>query len=262
MEILNTLNGSYVRDLLGEKKRIDGRGMLEFRDIKLATGMISNAEGSAQVDIGNTRIMAGIKMVPESPMSDTPGQGNMMVDAELLPMAHPNFEAGPPSPDSIEFARVVDRGIRAGNCIDLQSLVIDDEKVWGVFMDLYVLNYDGNLFDAGYLSAMAALLTTKVPTYQDGTAVHTEKDKSLKIDNVVASTTFGKIDDSVLLDMNMNEESIAGSRMTIATDGKELRAMQKGLNGSVTIPEISSMIDESFGHFGKLKDILDKACEK
>ena len=83
----------------------------------------------------------------------------------------------PPTPESIEFARVVDRGIRAGNCVDLESLVIDEETVWTIFVDLYVLNYAGNLFDAGTLAAMAALLTTKVPKYEGDKAIREERVK-------------------------------------------------------------------------------------
>ena len=33
-------------------------------------------------------------------------------DIELLPMAFPTFESGPPSEQAIEYSRVVDRGIR------------------------------------------------------------------------------------------------------------------------------------------------------
>ena len=45
-------------------------------------------------------------------------------------------------------------------------------------MDLYVLNYDGNLFDAGTLAAMAALMNTKVPKFEDGKAVEDGEDQA------------------------------------------------------------------------------------
>lgn len=261
MKILNTLNGGYIRGLLKEGKRMDARGMMDFRDIKVKAGLFTNAEGSAQADVGGTRVLAGVKMVVEEPMEDTPDQGNMMVNAELLPLASTSYETGPPSPESIEFARVVDRGIRAGNCIDLKSLLIEEKKSWSVFVDLYVLNADGNLFDAGYLAAMSALLCAKVPKYEDGKMVQGERAKSLKIDNIVASTTFGKIGSSLLLDMATDEESIADARLTIATDGNVLRAMQKGMNGSLKVSDIETMIDESFGQYKRLRSVMEKAVK-
>ena len=46
-----------------------------------------------------------------------------MCGAELRPVAGRKYEPGPPSPESIELGRVVDRGIRESGCIDMESLV-------------------------------------------------------------------------------------------------------------------------------------------
>jgi exosome complex component RRP42 len=235
MEILDTLNGSYIRGLLKEGKRTDSRKAFDFRSISLKAGVIEHAEGSAQVELGSTKVLAAVKMMPEDPMDDTPGQGNIMVNAELLPLAYAGYETGPPSPEAVELARVVDRGIRAANCIDLQGLALEDKKVWSIFVDLYILNYSGNLFDASYLAAMAALINAKVPKYEEGVAHHEERTKSLKIDNIVTSTTFGKIGGNILLDMNMSEEGTAS--------------------------EIKGMVEESFVQHKKLKSIIEQATQ-
>ncbi len=262
MEIIETVKGGYVRNMLKEGKRIGGRGMMDFREIKVKAGVIEHAEGSAQADVGDTRVLAGVKLMPEDPMPDTPDQGNIITNAELLQLAYEEYEPGPPNPESVEFARVVDRGIRAASCIDLASLVLEDKKVWSVFIDLYVLNYGGNLLDAGYLAAMAALMNAKVPKYENGVADHRQRDKSLKISNIVTSTTFGKIDGSILLDMDINEERIADTRLTVVMDGNVLRAMQKGLKGSLTIQEIGKMIDTSMEKHAQLKSILENAVKE
>ncbi len=262
MEIIETVKGGYVRNMLREGKRTGGRGMMDFRSISVRAGVMPNAEGSAQADVGDTRVLVGVKMMPEDPMPDTPDQGNMITNAELLQLAYEEYEPGPPSPESVEFARVVDRGIRAANCIDLTSLVLEDKKVWSIFIDLYVLNYGGNLFDAGYLAAMAALMNAKVPNYKDGAADHRQRDKSLKIDNIVTSATFGKIDGSVLLDMDINEERIADTRLTVAADGSVIRAMQKGLRGSLTVQEVRDMIGVSMEKHAQLKSVLETAVKE
>ncbi len=259
MEILDTLKGSYVRGLLNEGKRLDSRGFMDFRDISIKTGTIANAEGSAQVDLGNTKVLAGIKLIVDKPMEDTPNQGNIMCNAELLPLAYSEYELGPPSPEAVELARVVDRGIRAANCINLEKMFIEEGKVWTTFIDLYVLNYGGNIFDASSLAAMAALLDTKMPKYEDGNAIREERTKNLDIDNVVTSTTYGKIDAHLLLDMNMNEEAIASTRLTVTTDDSLIRAMQKGLNGSFKIEEIEKLIENSFERHKVLKGMLEES---
>ena len=259
MDAMTTVKANYIRTLLAGGAREDGRELYSFRDISIIPGKLGNAEGSAEVHMGNTRVLAGVKLQIEEPMEDTPHQGNLIMSGELLPLASEMYETGPPSADAIEFGRVVDRGIRHGNCIDLPSLFIEDEKVWTVFIDLYVLNYDGNLFDAGTMAAMAALMNTKVPKVEDGKAVRTERTQKLKIDNIITSTTFAKVKGRMILDPTGAEELAADCRLTIANDEAKVRAMQKGKSGGFFKNEIGELLDVSFNKHRELKDMLTRA---
>jgi len=258
MESIDMIKTNYVKGLLAKGMRGDGRGMYDFRKIRIVKGTMGNAEGSAQVELGRTKVLAGVKLSLEKPMEDTPDQGNMTVAAEMLPLASPKFETGPPSPEAIELSRVVDRGIRAGSCIDLKSLFIDTEHVWGVYIDIYVLNYGGNLFDACELAAMSALTNTTVPGYVDGKVVREDRKNKLKIDNLVVSTTFAKIEDKVMLDPSLDEEIAADARLTVATDGESIRAMQKGLRGSFSTKEIEDLVDVAFNKHKELKSYIER----
>src|SRR5690348_18488858 len=130
MQAINSVKGAYVQELLSKGIREDHRGAWEYRNMVIRHNVLPNAEGSAQVDLGNTKVLAAIKMGVGTPMPDKPEEGNLMTMAELLPLASADYETGPPSPDSIELARVVDRGIRAANVVDLPSLFIEKDKVW------------------------------------------------------------------------------------------------------------------------------------
>lgn len=125
-----TVTEDYIRDLLASGRREDGRGSSDYRNIHVNTGFIPNAEGSAEVTIGNTRVLVGVKIGTGDPMPDKPDEGNLVTSAELLPLASERFEMGPPSPEGIELARVVDRGIRASAILDMKSLFIEEGKVW------------------------------------------------------------------------------------------------------------------------------------
>ncbi|MCL5099605.1 MAG: RNA-binding protein [Candidatus Marsarchaeota archaeon] len=259
MSALDIVRKGYIKELLAKGQREDSRGMLDFRKISIKTGIIDHAEGSAQVDLGNTRVLAGVKVVIEEPKPDTPNQGNLVMSAELLPLANADYETGPPSPDAIELARVVDRGIRAGNCLDLESMFIEEGKAWSAYIDLYILNYDGNLFDACEIAAMAALSITKMPSYSDGAADYSKRDKPAKINTIVTSTTFGKIDGKLVLDMTGTEEDAADARLTIETDGSVIRAMQKGLSGAFSADEIKGLINESFKKHAELRKLIEES---
>ncbi len=257
MNKINVIKSGYVREMLKNGKRDGARGISEYRPISIDVGYLPQAEGSANARIGNTNVLAGVKIAVDEPMPDKPNEGNLIVSAELLPLASAEYETGPPSPESIEFARVVDRGIRAAGVVDTGALFIEEGKVWAVFVDLYVLNYDGNLFDTGTLAASAALANTRMPRYEDGKVVRDGSMPKLKTGNTVTSCTYAKIDNRILLDPSRAEELVAETRMTIANDGTYVRAMQKGMSGAFKYKEIESMIELTFDKSKELRRLLE-----
>jgi len=260
MTITPLIKRDYLAKLAENGKRIDGRQLDEYRDIKIETNIISKAEGSARVKMGNTQVLVGIKMDVGEPYSDSPESGVMSTAAELIPLASPDFEAGPPREDAIELARVVDRGIRESEVIELDKLCIEpEEKVWIVFIDIHIIDYDGNLFDAASLAALAALLTSTVPAER----FELGKDYPLPLKEPPVSCTSVKYNNVVVMDASLDEEEIAEARLTVATDEKgDIRAMQKGLNGSFNVEEIKKVIKSSIDNGKKIREILYKSVGK
>ena len=96
MTITPSIKRDYLAKLAENGKRADGRKLDEFRNIEIETNIISKAEGSARAKIGNTQVVVGIKMDVGEPYPDSPESGVMSTAAELIPLASPDFEAGPP----------------------------------------------------------------------------------------------------------------------------------------------------------------------
>jgi len=260
MTLTASIKRDYLENLAKDGKRADGRKFDQFREIEIETGVVLKAEGSAKVKIGKTQVMAGIKMDVGEPYPDTPDTGVMSTAAELIPMASPDFEAGPPREDAIELARVVDRGIRESEIIDVEKLCVEPgEKVWIVFIDLHILDYDGNLFDAASLAALAALMTTKVPAER----FELGEDYPLPLKEPPISCTSVKFNGVTVMDPSLDEEQIAEVRLTVATDTKgDIRAMQKGLNGSFSVDEIKKVIKASIDNGKKIREQLYKSVGK
>ncbi len=256
MTITSSLKKEYLAKLAQKGKRLDGRGLNEYRDIELETNVISRAEGSARVKMGNTQVIVGAKLDVGEPYPDTPDEGVMTTAAELIPMASPDFESGPPREDAIELARVVDRGIRESKVIELEKLCIEEgEKIWIIFIDIHVIDYDGNLFDAASLAALAALLTTNVPAKR----FELGDDFPLPMREPPVSCTAAKYNGIIVMDPSLDEEEIAEARLTVATDDNgDIRAMQKGLNGSFTVDEIKKVIKYSTDNGKKIRQLLYK----
>jgi exosome complex component RRP42 len=224
-----------IAQLISKGKRLDDRGLTDYREIKVEQGIIERAEGSARVLLGKTEVMVGTKIETGQPFPDTPNEGVLTVNAELVPLASPTFEPGPPDENSIELARIVDRGIRESKAIDLEKLCIEPgKKVFVVFVDVYVLNHDGNLIDASALAALAALLNTKMPNYEieEGEVKIKPGYTQLPLRRHPITATFAKINDKLVVDPWLEEEQIMDARLSIAIDDDgNICAIQKGGSG-------------------------------
>ena len=247
-DVTIAIKKSQIYELAAQGKRIDGRGLTDQRQIQIEENVIPRtAEGSCRVKIGNTDVIAGVKMSVATPFPDTPEEGVLMTNAELTPLSSPIFTNGPPSEFSIETARVVDRGIRESRMLDVMKLAITPgEAVWMVMVDLHTINYDGNLLDAFNLAAVKALLSAKMPKYEDGKIIREEKTGSLPINNKPVSTTFARFDEPIALDPNFLEEQTSSARLNIQTNQEGgLCAMQKMGIDSFKPKEIEDLIDQS-----------------
>ncbi len=257
-EILWELMKDKVIAELKEGRRADNRALDEYRPIEIIREISHNAEGSAKVRLGNTEVMTGVKMVPGEPYPDMPDQGTISVGAELLALASPAFETGPPREQSIELARVVDRGIREAKTLDFKELCVrEGELVWIVFIDGYILNDDGNMFDASSIAGLAALLETKIPKLEDDKVVYGEYSGKLKVKRKPLLTTFAKISNKIVADPYLAEEKAADARFSVATTEDDyISAFQKGGSGSFTTAEIDNCIDLAFKNAKKIRKLL------
>ncbi|HLE96538.1 MAG TPA: exosome complex protein Rrp42 [Candidatus Thermoplasmatota archaeon] len=260
-DIVATIKKDYVGELARQGKRVDGRALDEYRPITIETGVISQAEGSAHVTLGHTEVFVGIKMATGTPYPDSPDSGTLTSSAELVPMASPDFEKGPPSPEAIELARVVDRGIRESKTVDMHKLCITaGEKIWMLYLDMHVVDFDGNLFDACSLGAIAALKTATVPASKHKLG----EDFPMPVDHTPVMTTAIKLAPGFTpFDPGQVEEKVGGARLSVSTDENgDIRAMQKGREGGLTRDEIRAIISGSKRKGAEVRAVLHDAIRK
>ncbi len=237
----------YIIGLAKKDMRDDGRGFLEYRKpFSVEYGISSKAaEGSAKVTIGDTVVIAGVKLEVGTPYPDTPDEGTLMVNVELTPLSSPEYESGPPVIDAIELARVVDRGIREAHAFDFGKLCIEPgKKMWIVCVDIYPINAAGNLFDAFALAAMAALKDAKFPAF-DGEKIDykVRTETPLPMQKVPLACTVWRVGGKLLVDPTRDEEKAADARLTVAfNESDEICAMQKGRNEPFTEEEIGQIV--------------------
>ena len=241
--ILDQLRRDKILDLLKQGRRVDGRSLDEQRPLIIETGVIPKANGSARVKLGNTEVITGVKIQPDKPFPDLGDKGILICTAEILPLADPHVEPGPPNEEVIELARVVDRGIRETEMIDLHQLVlIENKSVIGLFIDSSVIDADGNLFDACSYASVAGILSCTVPKYEikDEAPVLVEGVTSKPpIKTIPVSVTMARIGDYIIVDPTKEEEACMDARITITTNSDgNICALQKGGNDGFTADQL------------------------
>jgi exosome complex component RRP42 len=246
MNIEYYLKRDHIISLMKEGRRVDGRGNDEMRELKITKGYVADkACGSAYVKLGDTEVIAGVSMDVGTPYPDSPTSGVMSTSTELRPIADPTFEAGPPREDAIELARVVDRGIRESGCIDFEKLFIEKDKVWMVFIDIHILNNDGNLFDAAGIAAISAIVDARMPKFADGRVVRGEWAGKLPLTSTPVPFTFHKIGKTIVVDATVDEEYASDARLTVTTTDM-INAMQKGNIGALSLQEVRECVAKAF----------------
>lgn len=263
--IIDDLKKTRILELLEQGSRIDGRKPDQTREIRVEPGAIPKANGSARVFLGDTEVVAGVKIQPDRPFPDMGDKGIFICTAEILPVAHPDIETGPPGPDVIELARVVDRGIRESHMVDLSQLVIQkDKSVVGVFVDNSIVDHAGNLFDACSYASTAAILSAKTPKWEIKDDVPTlveGAESPVPVTTIPVSVTMARIGDHILVDPNADEWDCMDARITITTDSDgNICALQKGGHDGFTHEDLVRCAKMSVATGSKIREIIKSAA--
>lgn len=248
-EVLEEVKRESIRNLVDSGRRPDGRAFDKFREITYETGVISTAEGSCLLFIGDTQILVCVKTGTGEPYPDSPDKGALITSAELVPSASPEVESGPPNSNKkyVEIARVVDRSIRESQMIDMNKMCIEEGKlVRIIFIDIHILDDTGNLIDGATLAALLALRSTQMKKIkiEDGKPIILEETEPLPVQRIPIACSVAKFGDSFLVDATHEEEIAMDSKIVFGIDEEEhIRAMQQSGCGPWSMEHIQAGLE-------------------
>ncbi|WFD34545.1 hypothetical protein MCUN1_001386 [Malassezia cuniculi] len=212
----------FLKRHLEEHVREDGRGLLDPREATVATGVISQARGSALVRLGNgTMAIAAVNAHISEPQQVRPCEGYVVPSIDLSPIASPQYKIGPPGDDVQALTRRLQKFIDDTRVVPRESLEIaQGAAVWCLYVDVVFLSADGGLLDAAALAAVAALKNTTLPkaTFDTDTrrCICDDTKEPLKLTCLPIHTTFGVCDSTFLLaDPSAFEESLLSAKIEI-----------------------------------------------
>jgi ribonuclease PH len=199
----------------GKQMRSDGRSPDQGRPVAITPNYIKHAEGSALIEVGDTRVVCTASVENRVPQF-LKGQGLGWITAEygMLPRAtttRSEREAarGKPSGRTHEIQRLIGRSLRA--VVDTKAM--GERTLW---VDCDVIQADGGTRTASITGAFVALVEAMRHMKKQGTF------DDLPILDFVAATSVGKVGGQILLDLDYQEDSHAEVDMNVVKTGRGL----------------------------------------
>ena len=194
--------------------RSDQRTPEQMRPVNIIPEFISTAEGSALIEVGNTRVIctASIEESVPSWMRNS-GRGWVTGEYAMIPRSTltrtPRESArGRVGGRTHEIQRLIGRALRA--VVDLKQL--GERTVW---IDCDVIQADGGTRTASITGAFVALGLAMQKLVEAGTL------SAAPLRDYVAATSIGIVDGEILLDLNYEEDSRAEVDLNFVMTGSK-----------------------------------------
>ena len=200
--------------------RSDNRAPEQMRPVKITPDYLATAEGSALIEIGNTRVICTAS-VDEGVPNFLRGRGQGWITSEYAMLPRSTLTRTPRESSrgrvggrTHEIQRLIGRSLRA--VTDLARL--GERTLW---IDCDVLQADGGTRTASITGAFVALGLAMQKLVDAGTL------SAAPIRDFVAATSVGVVDGEVLLDLTYEEDSRAEVDLNfVMTGGKRFVELQ------------------------------------
>ncbi len=192
--------------------RSDNRALDQLRSVRITPEFIATAEGSALIEIGNTRVICTASIEEGVPgFLRNSGRGWITAEYAMLPRATltrtPRESAkGRIGGRTHEIQRLIGRALRAA--ADMTKL---GER--SIHLDCDVIQADGGTRTASITGAYVALAMACNKLIAAGTL------KTSPLSDSVAAVSVGVVDGSVMLDLAYEEDSRADVDMNLVVTG-------------------------------------------
>ncbi len=193
--------------------RIDGRRDDEMRPVSISRGFLKYAEGSALIQVGDTKVICSATVEEKVPpfLRET-GQGWVTAEYGMLPRSSKvriqrESTLGKTGGRTHEIQRMIGRSLRA--VMDLSGL---GERT--LLLDCDVLQADGGTRTAAITGSFVALAEVIADLMKKGLV------KRPLLKDFVAGVSVGFVEGRLLLDLSYAEDSMAEVDMNVVMTGK------------------------------------------
>ena len=188
--------------------RLDGRGLDKIRKVTITRNYIKYPEGSCLIELGNTKVICTAS-VEETVPPFLRGSGTGWVTAEygMLPRScGSRIPRGKDSGRTYEIQRLIGRSLRSVT----EMKYLGERSIW---VDCDVIQGDGGTRTASITGSFVALVDALQKLKKEG------KIDRIPIQDYIAATSVGILNDNLILDLCYEEDSKAEVDMNVIMTG-------------------------------------------
>lgn len=209
-------------ELFKNGKRLDGRGPHDLRKLHIEAGVLEEADGSAYIEWGGNRIIAGVygprECIPKH--GADPYKAILKVRYVMSPFASADDHGrSGPNRRSIEISKVLKEAFEH---------VVLTNQFPRTQIDVYieVLQAEGGTRVASLTAAAVALADAGIP-----------------MRDIISAVAVGKIDGTLVVDLGKNEDNFGESDVPIAITHRDKKIVLLQMDGLLTKEQLSEDID-------------------
>jgi len=226
--------------IMEDGRRIDGRKPNELRPIRMQVGVLYNANGSALVEYGNTKVLAAVygPREPQQRHMALPYRAIIRCRYHMAPFSTHERKSPAPSRREIELSKVIREALEP---------VVMTEMFPRTSIDIFieVLNADGGTRTASVTAASLALADAGIP-----------------MRDLVAGVAVGKVDGILVLDINEAEDMYGEADMPVAAAPSLGLITLLQLNGVLTPDEFKKALDMALDGINKIYQMQKETLKK
>lgn len=217
--------------------RCDGRKIDQIRNVSIKVGVLKNADGSAYIEFGKNKILAGVfgpRDVHPKHMADQ-DSGILRCRYHMSPFSVTERKNPAPSRREIEISKVIKEALQPAVILkDFPRTVVD------VFIE--ILQADGGSRCAALDAASVALVDAGIP-----------------MRDMVSACAAGKVADKIVLDVNDEEDKEGQADMPVAYMPNLGKITLMQLDGILTPDEYKRCLETAIGGCKQVYEIQKKA---
>jgi len=223
--------------LLIDGKRLDGRSPDELRPLKIQAGVLKRADGSAYLELGKNRVLAAVygprEMHPRH--EQQPDTAVLRCRYNMAPFSVEERKRPGPDRRSVEISKVIREAIQPVVFLEMYPRSAID-----VFVE--ILQADAGTRTAGITAASVALADAGIP-----------------LRDLIAAVSVGKIDDTIILDLNKEEDQWGTTDMPVAIMPRKKVITLLQMDGHFTPEEFKRALDLAFKGCEQIHELQKKA---